>query len=326
MKRREFLRALGGAAAALSLEARADQAGRPPTIGFLGANKPSIQKEWVDAFVKRLNELGWVEGRSVTIEYRWAEGRAERSPALIAELVKLKVGVIVTHGTANVAVAKRATTDIPIVFAAVSDPVGNKLVTSLAQPGGNITGLSNEAPDLAGKRLELLREVIPNLRRVGILANIGGGASPSEARDATEAARNLGLEVAMAEIQHAEEIEPAIRTLKDKADALYVQSDPLFNFNRARINTLAVEAHLPTVTGFRAFVAAGGLMAYGPDFPNLFRRAAEYVDKILRGAKPSDLPVEQPTKFSLVINLKTAEALGMKLPPLLLGRADELIE
>jgi putative tryptophan/tyrosine transport system substrate-binding protein len=322
--RRTFLAALGGAAAAWPLAARAQQPGKLPIIGFLGANTPSVQSQWTAAFVQRLRELGWIEGRNVAIEYRWAEGRFDRSPEIIAEFIRLKVDVIVTHGTANVVAAKQATSVIPIVFATLPDPVGDKVVASLARPGGNVTGLSNQAPDLAGKRLELLREVIPGLRRLAILANVS--TPTAEIGDVQAAAHTLGLEVAILEIRRAEDIAPAIEALKGHAEAMYVQSATIFNFNRVRISTLALSARLPTVTGFRPFIDAGGLMSYGPNFPDLFRRAAEYVDKILRGAKPGEIPVEQPTKFELVINLKAAKALGLTVPATILFRADEVIE
>jgi len=325
MKRREFITLLTGAAA-WPVAARAQQAGKLPIIGFLGANTPSVQSQWTAAFVQRLRELGWIEGRNVAIEYRWAEGRFDRSPEIIAEFIRLKVDVIVTHGTANVVAAKQATSVIPIVFATLPDPVGDKVVASLARPGGNVTGLSNQAPDLAGKRLELLREVIPGLRRLAILANAGTPTALPEIGDVQAAAHTLGLEVAILEIRRAEDIAPAIEALKGHAEAIYVQSATIFNFNRIRVNTLALSARLPTVTGFRPFIDAGGLMSYGPNFPDLFRRAAEYVDKILRGAKPGEIPVEQPTKFELVINLKTAQALGLTVPATILFRADEVIE
>src|SRR5262245_44896198 len=322
MRRREFIRFIGGAAT-WPLAARAQQSGKLPTIGFLGANTPSIQSLWTAAFVQRLNELGWTEGRNIAIEYRWGEGHVDRSPTFFAEFVRLKVDVIVTHGTANAAAAKQATAAIPIVFAAVSDPVGTNLVKSLARPGGNVTGLSNEAADLAGKRLELLREVIPGFQRVAILANVG---NPAEIDDVQAAARRLGFSITMQRIGRAEDIAPAMETFRGRVEAIYIQSDPLFNFSRDRINTLALEARMPTVAGFRAFADAGGLMSYGPNFPDLFRRAAEYVDKILRGAKPSEIPVEQPTKFELVINQKTAKALGLTVPHTMLTRADQVIE
>ena len=326
MRRRDFIALFGAAIGVWPLATHAQRAGKLPVIGFLGANTPPVQSEWTEAFVHRLRELGWTEDHNIRIEYRWAEGGFDRSPKLADELVQLNVDVIVTHATANVLAAKQATSSIPIVFAAVADPVGNKLVASLAQPGANVTGLSNEAADLAGKRLELLREITPRLRRVAMLANVATPNAVLEIRDVNAAAPTLDLEVIPSEIRKADDIGPAIDALKGRAEALYVQSDPLFNSNRVKISTLAVSARLPTVTGARSFVDAGALMSYGPNFPDLFRRAAEYVDKILRGAKPIDLPVEQPTKFALTINATTAKALGVTLPPTLLARADEVIE
>jgi putative ABC transport system substrate-binding protein len=325
MRRREFIAGLGGVAA-WPLAARSQQARKLPTIGFLGATTVSAQRQWIDAFVQRLSQLGWIEGRTIAIEYRWAEGRFERSPALISELVRLKVDVIVTHATANVIAAKQATSVIPIVFAAVADPIGNNLIASLAQPGGNVTGLSNQAPDLAGKRLELLRRVIPNLRRLGILANISAGNNLMEIDEVEAVARTLDLAVVSPQIRRAEDIAPAIESLKSSADALYVQSDPLFNNNRVRVYALALGAQLPTMSGVREFVEAGGLMSYGPNLPDQFRRAADFVDKILRGQKPADIPVEQPIRFDLVVNLSTAKALGLTIPETLLAIADEVIQ
>jgi putative tryptophan/tyrosine transport system substrate-binding protein len=324
MRRRNFIALLGGAAA-WPLAAQAQQQGKLPTIGFLGAN-PSIESQRVAAFVQRLRELGWIDGRNLAIEYRWAEGRNERYAENAAELVRLKVDVIVTVATPPTLAAKQATTDIPIVFAAASDPVGTGLVASLARPGGNVTGLSNQIPDLAGKRLELLREVIPDLRRLAIMANVGNPASILDVGEAQATARALGLEVTTSEIRRAEDISPAFDALKGRADALYVCVDPLLNTHRIRINTLALAARLPTMHGLREYVEAGGLMSYGPNLPDLLRRAADYVDKILRGAKPGDIPVEQPTRFDLIINLTTAKALGLEIPPKLLTLADEVIE
>ena len=325
MRRREFIVLFGGTMA-WSLPARAQQPAKVPTIGFLGANTPSVQGHWVTAFVQRLRELGWTEGRNIAIEYRWGEGRFDRSTEVFAEFVRLKVDVIVTHGTANVLAAMHTTSVIPTVFAAISDPVGDGIVASLARPGGNVTGLSNQSFGLVGKRLELLREVIPNIRRLAILANAGSPSALPEVRDAQTVARTLGLEVMIPEIRQAEDIAPAMEALTGRADAIYVQSEPLFNFNRVRINKMALDARLPTVVGFRDFVDAGGLMSYGPNFPDLFRRAAEYVDKILHGARPGELPVQQPTKFELVINLQAAKALGLTMPVRLLARADVVIE
>jgi putative ABC transport system substrate-binding protein len=325
MRRREFIAGLGGAVA-WPLAARAQQPAKLPTIGFLSATTLSAQRQWIDAFVQRLSQLGWIEGRTIAIEYRWAEGRFERSPALIAELVRLKVDLIVTHATANVIAAKQATSVIPIVFAAVADPVGNNLVASLARPGGNVTGLSNQGPDLAGKRLELLRKVLPGLRRLGILANISAANALLEIDEVEAAARTLGLAVMSPQIRRAEDIAPAIESLKSSVEALYVQSDPLFNNNRVLVYALALDAHLPTITGVREYVEAGGLMSYGPNLSDQFRRTADFVDKILRGTKPADIPVEQPTRFDLVINLKIAKALGLTIPETLLATADEVIQ
>ena len=322
--RRKFLATLGGAVAC-PLAARAQQPAKLPTIGFLGTTTPSIMSQWTAAFVGRLRELGWIEGRTIKIEYRWAEGRGERYAEIAAEFVRLKVDVIVTTGPAAPQ-AKKATSVIPIVLALSGDPVGAGLVASLARLGGNITGLSTQWPDAAGKRLELLREVVPSFRRLAIMVNVGFPDAVLEASEAKAVARSLGLEVATLEIRRAEDIVPAFESLGDRADALYVTADALLNANRIRINTLALGARLPTMHAFRESVEAGGLMSYGPNLASMFRRAAEYVDKILRGAKPGDLPVEQPTKFDLVINLTTAKALGLTVPPSLLARADEVIE
>jgi putative ABC transport system substrate-binding protein len=281
---------------------------------------------WVTAFVQRLRELGWIEGRTVAIEYRWAEGRYEHLAEIAAEFVRLKVDVIVTYATPPVVAAKQATAVIPIVSAVMGDPVGTGLVASLARPGGNVTGLSVLTPDLAGKRLELLREVIPGLRRLAFLGNVGNPITELEMTEVQTAARTLDLDLVTLEIRRPEDIVPAFETLKSGAQALYVAGDPLVLANRVRINTLALVARLPAFYNERAYVEAGGLMSYGVNWPDLFRRTAELVDKILRGAKPGDIPVEQPTKFDLVINLTTAKALGLDVPTTLLARADEVIE
>jgi putative tryptophan/tyrosine transport system substrate-binding protein len=321
--RRDFIAALGGAAT-WPFALRAQQPALP-VIGFLGATTPSAQSQWTAAFVQRLRELGWIEGKTVAIEYRWAEGRSERYAEIAAEFVRLKVAVIVTPGGATLAVMQ-ATSVIPIVFTVASDPVGGHLVASLARPGGNVTGLSIQATDLAGKRLELLREVLPSLRRLAIMANAGYPASVLELHEAQAAAHKLGLEVATLEIRRAEDIAPAFDTLKGGVDALYVVGDPLTTSNRIRINTLALGARLPTTLGFRELVEAAGLMSYGPRFSDQYRHAADLVDKILHGAKPGDLPVEQPTKFELIVNLTTAKALGLTIPESFLLLADEVIE
>jgi len=281
---------------------------------------------WTSAFVQRLHELGWIEGRTVAIEYRWADGRGDHLANIAAEFVQLKVAVIVTGGTAAASAVKQATSVIPIVFAAAGDPVRLGLVASLARPGGNITGLSNQSVDLPGKRLELLRGVVAGLRRLAVMANVGTSIGAVEMDEVQAAARKLGLDVVPLEIRRAEDIGPALESAKGKADALYVITEPLANTNRVRINTLANVERLPTIYGERANVEAGGLMSYGANFPELFRRAADLVDKILRGAKPGDIPVEQPTKFDLTINLTTAKALGIAVPPSLLAQADDVIE
>jgi putative ABC transport system substrate-binding protein len=282
--------------------------------------------QWVAAFVQRLRDLGWIEARTITIEYRWAEGRSSRAAEIAAEFVQLKVDVIVTYATSPTLAAKQATSVIPIVFAAANDPVGSGLVASLARPDGNVTGLSVQQTDVAGKRLELLREVVPGLRRMAIMANIGNPGAVLEMGEAQVAARTLGLEVTTIEIRQGEDIAPRFDALKGQAEALYVCTDPLVITNRARIQTSAMGARLPTVYNSREYVETGGLMSYGPNFLDQWRRTAEIVDKILRGAKPGDIPVEQPTKFDLIINLTTAKALGITMPTSVLARADEVIE
>jgi ABC-type uncharacterized transport system substrate-binding protein len=326
MKRREIITLLGGAAAAWPLAAHAQQHGKSPTIGFLGATTPTIWGAFVGAFLQRLRELGWIDGYNIAIEYRWAEGRDDRYAAFAAEFVQRRVDIIVTAGTTATMAVKKATSTIPIVFASAGDPVGTGLVTSLARPGGNVTGLSNLQTDLGGLRLELLREVVPAFNRVAVLGNVDSPLIRLEIEGVEAAAAKLGLDALRLEVRRAEDIIPSIEAVKGAADALYVCSDPFVTTQRVRINTLAVSARLPTMHAFREHVQAGGLMSYGPNFPDLFRRSADFVDKILRGAKPADIPVEQPTKFDLVVNLITAKALGIEIPPTLLVRADEVIE
>jgi putative ABC transport system substrate-binding protein len=324
IERRKFLATLGGAALARPLAARAQQFGKLPTIGFLGA-EATAWSAYITAFAERLRALGWIEGRTIAIEYRWSEGRPERVAEIAAEFVRLKVDVIVTNGD-SVDTARRAIAAIPIVFALANDPVGGRLVTSLAQPGGNVTGLSLQATDLGGKRLELLREIVPGLRRLAIMVDVGYSDSVLEMGEVQAAARTLSIEVAPAEIRRAEDIGPAIEAVKAKADALYVVVGALIGAYRTRIITSALGARLPTLFSNREQVQAGGLMSYGPSVPDMFHRAADLVDKILRGAKPGDIPVEQPTRFELVINLTTARALGLTIPDSFLLRADEVIE
>jgi putative ABC transport system substrate-binding protein len=323
--RRQFITLIGGAVA-WPLAARAQQPTKLPTIGFLGTITPAVQIRWTEAFVQRLRELGWIEGRTIAIEFRWAEGRSERAAEIVAEFVQQKVDVIVAGGTEYVLAAKRVTSVIPIVFPNIGDPVGSGLVAGLARPGGNATGLSIQGTDTVGKRVEFLRDVIPSLRRLAIMANVDNSAVVLEMRQVQAVARTLGLEVTTLEIRGAEDISPALEALKSRADALYICPDPLTNTHRVRINTLTLSTRLPTISGVREQVEAGGLMSYGPNFPDLFRRAADFVDKILRGTKPGDIPVEQPTNFDLLINLTTAKALGLEIPPTLLARADEVIE
>jgi putative ABC transport system substrate-binding protein len=324
MRRREFIAILG--VVGWPLVSRAQQAAKLPTIGFLGANNETFERGSTDAFVQRLRELGWIENRTVAIEYRWAEGREARFAEFAAEFVRLKVDVIFTYGTPSSMAAKKATAVIPIVFAAAGDPVGTGLVASLARPGGNITGLSIQQTDLASKRLEILRELLPGLRTLAILVDTGAPNSVLERGEVQTAAQTLGLATVTSEVQKVEDIAPAFDALKGRAEALYVCSSPLLTTNRIRVNNLALGMRVPTMHGFREHIVAGGLMSYGPNFPSLFRGAADYVDKILRGAKPSDLPVEQPTKFDFTINLTTAKILGLTVPPSLLARADEVIE
>ena len=324
LRRREFITLLGGAAA-WPFAARAQQTGKSPTIGFLGSGTPASHGQLAAAFVQRLRELGWVEGRTVAIEYRWAEGRNERYAEIAAEFVRLKVDVIATVGAAALA-AKQATSVIPIVFWASIDPVGGDLVASLARPGGNVTGLSSQAADLAGKRLELLREVVPGLRHLAIMFNVGNRFAVLEMGAAQAAARALDLDVVALEIRRGEDIAPGFEALKGRAEALYVVSEPLTMTYRVRINTFALGARLPTIYALREPVEAGGLMSYGSNILDLYRRAADVVDKILRGVKPADIPVEQPAKFDLIVNLTTAKALNLEIPAKLLALADEVIE
>jgi len=325
MRRREFIALIGGTIV-WPLAALAQKPGKLPTIGFLGATTPSIWSSFVAAFLQRMRELGWIDGYNLAIEYRWAQGREDRYKELAADLVRLKVDVIVTGGTSAVLAVEHATSVIPIVFATAGDPVGTGLVASLSHPDGNVTGLSNQQTDLGGYRLELLREVAPKITHVALLGNVASPNVVLEMNAVQAAAAKLGLEIIRLEIQKAEEIVPAIESIKGRADALYVCTDPLLTVNQVSVNTLAIEQRLPTINAFRQYVDAGALVSYGPNFPDLFRRAADFVNKILHGAKPSDLPVEQPVKFDLVINNTTAKALGLTIPESLLVRATEVIE
>jgi putative ABC transport system substrate-binding protein len=323
--RRQFISVLGGAAIVRPFAASAQQPGKLSTIGFLSAVTPAAASQWVAAFSRRLNELGWIEGHTVAIEYQW-EVRDERVAEIVAEFVRSKVDVIATHGTTTTLAIKQATSTIPIISAIMGDPVGTRLIKSLARPGGNLTGLSLQNTDLADKRVELLREVIPNLRRLAILGNVNSAAVVLEMREVEIASRKLGIEATPLEVRRAEEIAPAVESIKGSAEALCVLADPFANNNRVHINILAASARLPTIYNSREYVDAGGLMSYGPNFSDLFRRAAELVDKVLRGTKPADIPVEQPTKFDLVVDVTTARAIGLKIPESFLARADEVIQ
>ena len=324
IQRREFITLLGGAAA-WPLAARAQQPALP-VVGFLGPNTRSAANEWVSAFELRLRELGWIDGQTITIDYRWVEGRTERFAEIAAEFARLKVKVIVTSGTPAVMALQQATRVIPIVFATAGDPVSTGLVASLARPGGNTTGLATIGDDLAGKRLELLREVVPHLGRLALMGNVSNRFTVLEIGQVREAASTLGLEVVIFEIRRAQDISKGFAALNGRADALYVCTDAaIIHTNRLQINTSALRERLPTMQGARSYLE-GGLISYGPNFPNMFRRSADFVDKILRGTNPGEIPVEQPTKFDLVVNLTTAKALGLDVPLPLLARADEVIE
>jgi putative ABC transport system substrate-binding protein len=324
MKRREFI-TLAGGAAAWPLVARAQMPRKLPTIGLLIPSTRAAHGPWFASLVQRLHELGWIEGSTVAIEYRWADGHADRYDEIAAEFIRLNVDLIVTTGPAAQQ-ARRATSVIPIVLPLSGDPVSVGLAASLARPSGNVTGLSIMQPDLAGKRLELLREVVPNIRRLAIMVNPGFRDVVLEANEVQALAQSLGIEVATLKIWRPEEIMPALESLKNHPDALYVPSDATFNASRIPINTFALNARIPTMLAFPELVEAGGLMCYGPNYTSMFRRAAEYVDKILRGAKPADMPFEQPTKFDLVINLATAKAIGLNISEAFLLRADKVIE
>jgi putative ABC transport system substrate-binding protein len=325
VRRREFITLAGGAAASVPLAARAQPAAKIPTIGFMSVSTPAAWSRLVAAFEHRLGELGWNNGRTVAIEYRWAEGRSERFVEISAEFVRLKVDVIVTGGSAVLA-AKQATSTIPIVFALANDPLGAGLVASLSRPGGNVTGLSLQGPDIASKRLGLMREALPDLRRLAVIANPASPQAASELEEIKATARTLGFEPTGLEIRSANEFAPAIEALKGRADALYACADALISANAARINALASAARLPTMFYAREYLDGGGFMSYGPNVPELFRRAADFVDKILRGTKPGDIPVEQPITLELIINLKTAKALGLVVPAQIVARADDVIE
>jgi putative tryptophan/tyrosine transport system substrate-binding protein len=323
MRRREFVTLLG-AAAMWSLVARAQQPTHRLTIGWLSSGR--VLEPGIAAFARRLGELGWIEGRDAAIERREAEGHDERYARFAAELIHRKVDVIITTGTPATAAVKRLTTTIPIVFVDLGDPVRAGLAASLARPGGNITGLSNQNRDAPGKRMELLRAVVPTLRQLAILVDAANPSEMLEVLEIKDSARKLGLELIIREIRRQQDIAPAFEGFNDRADALYVVSGGLQIANQVEINTRALQARLATMHGGRRFVESGGLMGYGANLIDLYQRAAELVAKILKGADPGGIPVEQPTKFELVINRKTAKALGLDIPATVLALADEVIE
>ena len=325
MKRREFITFLGCVAAAWPLAASAQS--KIPRIGFMGNSTAALEANLVDAFREGLREHGYEEGRNIVIEYRWADGKYDQFPALVAELIAAKVDVIVTAGTPAALAMKKATTTVPLVMVAVGDPVGTGLVPSLARPGGNLTGLSSVAPDLEGKRLQLLREVVPALSHVAMFINSVNPFHVSSMRQARAAAKAMGIKLQLHDIRKSQDLDDAFAAIrKERPDALLILADRVFLHNRERMMDFTKEQRLPNVNAYKELVEVGGLMSYGPSYEDMHKRAAIYVDKILKGAKPADLPIEQPSKFTFIINLKTAKALGVTVPSQLLALADRLIE
>jgi putative ABC transport system substrate-binding protein len=308
------------------LQAEAQQTGKVPRIGVLLTGSPSTVGQ-TEAFTLGLRELGYVEGQTVAIEYRWGGGRADGFTEGATDLVRIKVDLIVAWGTTAATAARRATSTLPIVLVAAGDPVGTGLVTNLARPGGNVTGLTNISAELSAKLLEILKEVVPGIKRLGVLRNPSNPVSAPQLRWLELAARSLGIEPRVVDVRDPTEFEAAFSSItRNRVDALAVLADPMFLGQRTRLADLAVQSRLPTTFNWRQYAEAGGLIAYGPSLAEQWRRSATYVDKILKGAKPGDLPIEQPTKFELVINLKTAKALGLTIPQTLLLRADQVIE
>jgi putative ABC transport system substrate-binding protein len=324
--RRRFIALLGSTAVAWPVMSQAQQQARLRTVGFLGAGTPATAGVWISAFTARLRELGWIEDRNVKIDLRWAEGRPDRSAEIATEFVQGKVDVIVTYSSEHVQIAKEATSTIPIVFATAGDPVGSGLVGSLAHPGGNLTGMSSQNADLTGKRFELLSEIVPSFRRLAVLFNGNHPAYRLEADTAGAVATRLGFEALSAEVRAGDDIAPTLAAIATKVDAVFVVGETLTFTYRSQISAQALAARLPTTFSTRGYVEVGGLMSYGPNFLALFRRTADYVHKILLGEKPGDLPVEQPTRYDLIVNLITAKALGLTIPETILIRADEVIE
>jgi putative ABC transport system substrate-binding protein len=326
MRRRDFIKVVTSSVATWPLAARAQQPARLRTVGYLGSGTAAVQSRFALAFTQRLRELGWIEGHTLAIEYRWGEGRNDRFNAYAAEFVRLGVDVIATSGSAPVLAAKQATTTIPIVFAANSDPVGSGLVESFNRPGGNVTGISAQSADTPGREIEFLRQLAPGLRRLAIIANAGSPGSMVEAKAAETAARALDLETATFALQGPDDIGSAFDKITGHADGIYVVPDPLVSIIRPQIIAMALRARLPSTFGSRDYAESGGLMSYGANLTDSFARAADFVDKILRGAKPADLPVEQPAKFEFVINGRTAKNLGLGVPPNLVALADDVIQ
>jgi len=324
MGRREFL-GIAGAVAILPFAANGQA--RTYRIGFMGNSTAALETNLVNSFRDGLRELGYEEGRNIVIEYRWADGQYERFPALVAELLAAKVDVIVTAGTPAALVVKKATTTVPLIMVAVGDPVGTGLVSSLARPGGNLTGLSSVAPDLEGKRLELLRQVVPSLSYVAMFINSANPFHTVSVRQARAAAEALGVKLEPHDIRKSEDLDRAFAAMrKERPDALLILADRVFLHNRQRMMDFTKELRLPSVNAYTELVEAGGLMSYGPSYENMHKRAAIYVDKIFKGAKPADLPIEQPTSFTFIVNLKAAKVLGVTVPPTLLSLADKVIE
>jgi putative tryptophan/tyrosine transport system substrate-binding protein len=327
MRRRDFLTALCVAVAAAPLACAAQAARQLRRIGFLGNSTASLEANLVTPFREGLRELGYVEGRNILIEYRWAEGNYDRFPSLIAELLAMKVDVIVTAGTPAALAVKKATTSVPLVMVAVGDPVGTGLVASLRRPGGNATGLTSIAPELEGKRLELLREVFPRISRIAVLWNPANAYQIASEKEVQAAAKVLRISVISLPVSSVEELRNAFAAIpREHAEAVLVLADRIFLHNRERIADFVTTNRLPGMNAYRELVEAGGLMSFGPSYAAMHRQAATYVDKILKGAKASDLPIEQPAKFELVVNLKTAKAIGLTIPQSLLLRADEVIQ
>jgi putative tryptophan/tyrosine transport system substrate-binding protein len=327
VRRREFIAIVSAVACAGPPSALAQDAGKYPRIGFLGNSTPALEAKLVESFREGLRDLGYIEGRNISIDYRWAEGDYDRLPSLVAELVAAKVEVIVTAGTPASLAVKNAGSSIPLVMVAVGDPIGTGLVASLARPGGNATGLTSIAPELEGKRLELIKEVVPTVTRLAVFWNPANAYQLEDEQQVQAAAAALHVPVLSLPVRTVEELDSAFaKTLAERADAVLVLADRVFLHNRQRVAGFVVEHRLPAMNAYRELVEAGALMSFGPSYAVMHRQAASYVDKILKGSKPADLPVEQPAKFEFVVNLKSAGAIGVTIPHTVLLRADEVIE